>query len=88
MGHMDVDLDESDSITSHSITPSQKKLLLELGSKIADVAIDQCRAQKSSSNKNTLFAYSLWQSCFLLLPSSLLKSTTPQQLSLSERLSR
>ena len=34
---MEIDLDEQDSFRHDNVTPSQKKLLLELGAKIADV---------------------------------------------------
>ena len=34
----DIDLDDQDSMTYDSVTPSQKKLLIELGSKISEGA--------------------------------------------------
>lgn len=39
MRESDIDLDEGDSISYDTITPSQKRLLLELGEKIKDVLI-------------------------------------------------
>lgn len=35
---IDIDLDDQDSMSYDSVTPSQKKLLLELGSKISEGA--------------------------------------------------
>ncbi len=49
----DVDLSQADSITYDSVTPAQKKVLIELGEKISDVAFIRIREPDSSSNRST-----------------------------------
>lgn len=45
---IDIDMDDGDSMQHDLVSPSQKRLLVELGEKIADVPIPICRAQKNS----------------------------------------
>jgi len=49
----DVDLSQADSITYDSVTPAQKKILIELGEKISDVAFIRIREPDSSLNRST-----------------------------------
>ena len=49
----DVDLSQADSITYDSVTPAQKKVLIELGEKISDVAFIRIREPDSSLNRST-----------------------------------
>jgi hypothetical protein len=43
----DIDLDDASNMSYDSVTPSQKKLLLELGEKISEVHILLFRAQRN-----------------------------------------
>jgi hypothetical protein len=45
---IDIDMDDGDSMQHDLVSPSQKKLLVELGEKIADVRIPPCRAPRNS----------------------------------------
>lgn len=45
---IDIDMDDGDSMQHDLVSPSQKKLLVELGEKIADVPVPQFRALKNS----------------------------------------
>jgi hypothetical protein len=44
----DIDLDDNESMQHDLVSPSQRKLLAELGEKIADVAVPPCRAPRNS----------------------------------------
>lgn len=44
----DIDMEDGESMHYDLVSPSQKKLLLELGDKISEVIVDLSRAQRSS----------------------------------------
>lgn len=61
---------ESSRQLVNEVTEEQRKLLIELGDKIANVLLLSFRVPSSSSSRNTSSASSLWWSCSLLSPSS------------------
>lgn len=61
---------ESSRQLVNEVTEEQRKLLIELGDKIANVRLCRCREQSSSSSRSTSSVLSSWQSCSSSSPSS------------------